>query len=78
MAQRSNLFSEKKQGLTARGSLKLWWGIFFGFIAGALAIGAFVFIWFGFFPGLVLLLLCLPVALVARHLIRVGRPPRTA
>ncbi|HEY2407590.1 MAG TPA: hypothetical protein VGI10_16390 [Polyangiaceae bacterium] len=78
MAQQRNLSPGKKQGLTARGSLKLWWGIFFGFVAGALGIGAFVFIWFGFFPGLVLLLLCLPVALFARHLIRVGRPPRTA
>ncbi|HWZ88897.1 MAG TPA: hypothetical protein VNW92_08605, partial [Polyangiaceae bacterium] len=53
-------------------------GLFFGFIAAVLALGAFVFIWFGVFPGLVLLLLCIPTAMLALHFIRRGRPAGTA
>lgn len=63
---------------TARASLKMWLGVFFGIMAAILAVGALVFIWFGFFPGLVFILLCLPVAALALHFVRAGKPPHTA
>jgi hypothetical protein len=49
-------------------------GIFLAFLAAILGIGAVVFIWFGVFPGLVLVLICLPVGMLALHLIRKGKP----
>jgi 4-hydroxybenzoate polyprenyltransferase len=52
---------------------KMALGIFTGLLAAAIAVAAFVFIWFGFFPSLALLFLCLPLTALANHLMRTGR-----
>ena len=53
---------------------KMALGIFVGLLAGAIAVAAFLFIWFGIFPSLVLLLLCVPLFLLAHHLMRSSDP----
>jgi hypothetical protein len=63
--------------LVARSPFKLGLGVFLGFIAAMVAAAAFVFIWFGVFPSVIALLLCLPIALLSARLIRKSRPVRT-
>lgn len=62
----------------SRSPVKMGWGIAVALLAAIFMLAAFVFVWFGFFPGLVALLLALPLSLLAVRLIRRGRPIDTA
>jgi len=68
---------EPETAIVSRSPFKLWLGVMLGVLAGILGIGAFVFIWFGVFPSVLVMLLCLPIALLASRLIRNSRPVRT-
>jgi hypothetical protein len=52
-------------------------GVFLLVVAGALVVAATILIWFGFFPGLVTLLVALPAGTVGIRLMRKGRPATT-
>jgi len=56
---------------------KMALGIFVSILAGAITLAAFLFVWFGIFPSLVLLLLCVPLFLLAHHLMRTSGPSET-
>ena len=58
----------------ARDPVKFGFGIFIAFLAAAFALAAVVFVWFGFFPGLVMATICAPLSMLAAHLIHKGRP----
>jgi hypothetical protein len=62
----------------SRISAKMGTGILLLLMAGLFGIAAFVFIWFGFFPGLVMLLVCLPLGALGTHLLRKAKPTNTA
>jgi hypothetical protein len=68
---------EPDTAIVARSPLRLWLGVLCAVVAGILAIGAFVFVWFGVFPSVLVMLLCIPIALLASRLIRSSRPVRT-
>lgn len=68
---------EPETAIVSRSPFKLWLGVMLGVVAAILGIGAFVFIWFGVFPSVLVMLLCLPIALLASRLIRNSRPVRT-
>jgi hypothetical protein len=68
---------EPETAIVARSPFKLWLGVLLGVVAAILAIGAFVFIWFGVFPSVLVMLLCMPIALLASRLIKNSRPVRT-
>jgi fatty acid desaturase len=51
-------------------SAKMGLGLVLAFITAVLALAAFLFIWFGVFPSLVVLLLCIPLGFVSHRLIR--------
>lgn len=68
---------EPETAIVARSPFKLWLGVLLGVVAAILAIAAFVFVWFGVFPSVLVMLLCIPIALLASRLIKNSRPVRT-
>jgi len=68
---------EPETAIVSRSPFKLWLGVLLGVVAAILAIGAFVFVWFGVFPSVLVMLLCIPIGLLASRLIRSSRPVRT-
>jgi hypothetical protein len=60
-----------------RDAMKFGLGVFLGFLSAISGLAVFVFIWFGVFPGLIALMLAIPLGWWAVHLIRKGRPPHS-
>ncbi|HEY8945519.1 MAG TPA: hypothetical protein VIM73_14725 [Polyangiaceae bacterium] len=61
-----------------RARAKFGLGLALAFLAAILMIAAFVLIWFGVFPGLIALLLALPLGIAAARLMRKGETTSVA
>jgi hypothetical protein len=61
-------------GQAARDPVKFGIGVFTAFLAGTVALAAVAFIWLGFFPSLILAMVCVPLSVFSARMIRKGGP----
>jgi len=69
-----NLAEERAIANNVRERRSFGLGVFLALLTGALALIAVIFIWFGFIPSLVLMIICVPLGLLASRNLRKGSP----